>query len=252
MNKGRQKCPCKSRPTSPLTLALTPNRHEMESPRLRLLEMLRFPGVSRETSAVLTTLLHRCASGHHLSQYVLESVDESLQHQEFSMKSVDVLLDGSACSRPLAGVLLRMQLVGLVADALNNEASRWMSDFLLIGTDLQRERGDIADLALPVYSNSHWKTQTSAWNEPLTSTRAHRTPREAASSETRPRRNPRLGAFVVQTSGGRVLNPGILATIYCSAPPSVCSPSRWPSLLCFWVDPQCRMLASNSNERRYR
>ncbi|KIM31263.1 hypothetical protein M408DRAFT_327528 [Serendipita vermifera MAFF 305830] len=28
------------------------------------------------------------------------------------------------------------QLVSLVADALNGEAARWMSDFLLIGNDL--------------------------------------------------------------------------------------------------------------------
>jgi hypothetical protein len=108
----------------------------MESPHLRLLEMLQFPGVRCETSAVLTTLLHRCANGHNLSVYVLQRVDESLQHRGFSIKTVDVLLDGSTCSRPLAGVLLREQLVGVVADALNNEASRWMSDFLLIGTDL--------------------------------------------------------------------------------------------------------------------
>jgi hypothetical protein len=119
-----------------LPLALTSDRQEMESPQLRLLEILQFPGVSRETSIVLTTLLHRCANDHNLSAYVLQCVDESLQHQGFSMKTVDVLLDGSAYSRPLARVLLREQLVGVVADALNSEASRWMSDFLLIGTDL--------------------------------------------------------------------------------------------------------------------
>jgi hypothetical protein len=108
----------------------------MESPQLRLLETLQFPGVRCETSAVLTTLLHRCADGHNLSAYVLQCVDEFLQRRGFSMKTIDVLLDNSACSRPLASVLLREQLVDVVADALNNEASRWMSDFLLIGTDL--------------------------------------------------------------------------------------------------------------------
>jgi hypothetical protein len=110
----------------------------MESPQLRLLGMLQLPGVSRETSAVLTTLLHRCANDHNLSLYVLQCVDEALQmqNQEFNLKSVEVLLDSSACSCPLAGVLLGMQLVGLVVDALNSEATRWMSDFLLIGNEL--------------------------------------------------------------------------------------------------------------------
>jgi hypothetical protein len=132
---------CKSRSTSRLPLALTSDRQEMESPQLRLLEILQFPGVSRETSAVLTTLLHRCANDHNLSAYVLQCVDETLQtqNQEFNLGTLDLLLDSSASSRPLASVLLRMQLVGLVADALNGEATRWMSDFLLIGNDLLRE-----------------------------------------------------------------------------------------------------------------
>lgn len=114
----------------------------MESPQLRLLELLQFPGVSHETSAVLTTLLHRCDNDYNLSAYVLQCVDETLQmqNQEFNSGTLDLLLDSSASSHPLAGVLLRMQLVGLVADALNSEATRWMSDFLLIGNDLLRKR----------------------------------------------------------------------------------------------------------------
>jgi hypothetical protein len=125
-----------------LPLALTVNRREMKSPQLRLLEMLQLPGVSDETSAVLTTLLHRCANDHNLSVYILQCVDETLQmqNQEFNLQNVDLLLDSSACSSPLSGMLLKMQLVRSVADALNNEATRWMSDFFLIGNDLSRER----------------------------------------------------------------------------------------------------------------
>jgi len=109
----------------------------MESPPRRLLELLQFAGVSRESSAVLTALVGRCTSPNRLSEYVLQCVNETLQHRGFSLGDVELyVLDSYACSRPLAGMLQRAQLVELVADALNDEATRWMADFLLIGNNL--------------------------------------------------------------------------------------------------------------------
>jgi hypothetical protein len=110
----------------------------MSSPQARLLEMLQFQGVSRETSAVLISLLRRCTDAHNLSEYILQRVDETIQtrDQRFNLASL-YTSDTCTCSDPLAGCLLpRTQLVGLVAESLNDEAGRWMSDFLLIGNSL--------------------------------------------------------------------------------------------------------------------
>jgi hypothetical protein len=110
----------------------------MSSPQARLLEMLQFQGVSRETGAVLISLLRRCANEHNLSEYVLQCVDETIQtrDQRFDLTSL-YASDMCTCSDPLAGcVLHRTQLIGLVAESLNDEAGRWMSDFLLIGNTL--------------------------------------------------------------------------------------------------------------------
>jgi hypothetical protein len=106
----------------------------MASPLSSLLQLLQLPGVTRETAAVLNALLSRCTDDQDLSTYVLWCIDEKLQAQNQTFG-----LDELGCHaywHPLASVVLRMQPVGLVADALNSEATRWMSDFLLIGNSL--------------------------------------------------------------------------------------------------------------------
>jgi hypothetical protein len=110
----------------------------MASPASSLLRLLQFPDVTRETGAVLNALLSRCADEHNFSIYVLDCIDERLraQNQLFGLDE----LESYAYWHPLACVLLRMEFVGLVADALNSEATRWMSDFLFIGNALRRRR----------------------------------------------------------------------------------------------------------------
>ena len=117
-----------------------PRREAMTSPQLHLLEILQFPGVSRETKAVLTALLSRCVDDHSLSEYILQCIDEGLQRHD-SQYSLDVLDSLGGCACQLAAcLLLRIYLVNLVADTLNREANHWMSDFLLIGNCIVPER----------------------------------------------------------------------------------------------------------------
>jgi len=120
----------------------------MASPPSRLLEILQLPGVSRETSAVLTSLLRRCADDYNLSAYVLQCVDEKLQTcgQE---RNTDLLFEPVSCPRTRSASW--SSLVSLVAEALNAEANRWMSDFLLIGNDMY-EPDEIALIILPCAS----------------------------------------------------------------------------------------------------
>jgi len=128
--------PSRGQPLRPF-LAPTLDLQEMESSQLRLLELLQFAGVSPETSAVLNALMRRCISSNNLSEYVLQCVNETLGRQGLNLEDVQTfVLDSYACSRPLPGMLLRVQLIDLVADALNDEAARWVTDFLLIGNDL--------------------------------------------------------------------------------------------------------------------
>src|SRR4051812_19891570 len=120
----------------------------MASPPLRLLEMLQLPGVSRETDAVLTSLLRRCADDHGLSAYVLQCVDERLRMHGQEL-NLGTLFEPVSCPRTRSASW--SSLVSLVAEALNGEANRWMSDFLLIGND-QYEQDEIALIMLPCVS----------------------------------------------------------------------------------------------------
>jgi len=115
-----------------------PQREGMASPQARLLEMLQFRGVSRETGAVLTSVLRRCTDEHNLSEYILQCVDETIQRRDQRFNLMYLYTSGGCTSsHPLPGrVPPRTQLVGLVAESLNDEAGRWMSDFLLIGNGL--------------------------------------------------------------------------------------------------------------------
>ncbi len=117
----------------------------MASPPLRLLEILQLPGVSRETSAVLTSLLRRCADDHNLSAYILQCVDDRLRVHGREI-NLDNLFEPVSCPRTRSASW--SGLVSLVAEALNGEANRWMTDFLLIGND-QYEQDEIALIMLP-------------------------------------------------------------------------------------------------------
>jgi hypothetical protein len=121
-----------------IPLCSNPQREAMASPQARLLEMLQFQGVSRETGVVLTSLLRRCTDDHNLSDYILQCVDETVQTRDQGFNLMSLYTSGGYNgSHSLAGCMLsRTQLVGLVAESLNDEAARWMSDFLLIGNNL--------------------------------------------------------------------------------------------------------------------
>lgn len=106
----------------------------MASPPLRLLEILQLEGVSRETSAVLTSLLRRCADDYNLSAYVLQCVDEEVRIHNQDL-DLETLFEPEG--RASIGEASWSQLGTLVVGALNSEAVRWMSDFLLIGNDIR-------------------------------------------------------------------------------------------------------------------
>ena len=106
-----------------------------DSPQLRLLELLQLDGVRSETYAVFTTLLRRCANDRRLSAFVLRNVDERLREQGhiYNLATLHSLAGCVSCPPKDHYAGMRSQLLSSVADALNHEACRWMSDFLLIG-----------------------------------------------------------------------------------------------------------------------
>jgi hypothetical protein len=107
----------------------------MNPPHLRLVELLGCDGVSRESKAILTTILRRCASAKSLEAFTLQSVDEFLQRKDhtFSLSTLSGLAGCEPCSPNVACAQLRGHILHLVAEGLNIEAARWMNDFLLLG-----------------------------------------------------------------------------------------------------------------------
>jgi hypothetical protein len=107
----------------------------MEPPQLRLVELLGYEGVSCESKAILMTILRRCASPKGLEAFTLQSIDEFLQRQDhtFSLSTLSGLAGCEHCSPNVACAQLRGHILRLVAEGLNIEAARWMSDFLLLG-----------------------------------------------------------------------------------------------------------------------
>lgn len=106
-----------------------------DAPQLRLLELLQLEGVRSETYAVFTTLLRRCANDRRLSTFVLHNVDERLQEQGhiYNLTTLHGLAGCVSCPPKDQCARMRSQLLSSVADALNHESCRWMSDFFLIG-----------------------------------------------------------------------------------------------------------------------
>jgi hypothetical protein len=111
------------------------NQYTMSPPHLRLVELLGCDGVSCESKAVLMTILRRCASPKSLESFTLQSIDEFLQRQDhtFSLSTLSGLAGCERCNPNLACAQLRGHILRLVAEGLNIEAARWMSDFLLLG-----------------------------------------------------------------------------------------------------------------------
>lgn len=107
----------------------------MASPQLHLLELLQIEGVRSETYAVFTALLERCSCNQRLSDFVLQSVGEQLQEQchPFNLATLRNLVDSTSRAAQANRAKLRAALLSPVADALNHESYRWMTDFLLIG-----------------------------------------------------------------------------------------------------------------------
>jgi hypothetical protein len=122
-----------SQPPAPI---LTANiTYEMASHQLRLLELLQIEGVRSDTYAILTALLRRCANDSRLSAFVLCNIDEQIREQGhiFNLATLHGLARCVSCPPTDRCARMRRELLRLVADALNHEAQRWMSDFLLIG-----------------------------------------------------------------------------------------------------------------------
>jgi hypothetical protein len=119
----------------------------MASHHLRLLELLQIDGVRSDTYAVLTTLLRRCVNDRRLSAFILCNVDEQIREQGhiFNLATLHSLARCVSCPPTNRCARMRRELLRLVADALNHEAQRWMSDFLLIG-NCPSERWAYADL----------------------------------------------------------------------------------------------------------
>jgi hypothetical protein len=108
---------------------------QMPGSLARLTEVLMYDGVCDETRSVFQALLRCCANKHDLSDFVLRSVQHHVQRREPGLHPA-ILWIHAACLRCQQGSLClqtAQKTRQLIADGVNFEARRWMSDFLLIG-----------------------------------------------------------------------------------------------------------------------
>jgi hypothetical protein len=132
VNQNRTECSA-SRSSSQANYCLV--FEPMASPQLRLLEILQYEGVSPETSAIILALLRGCTNDNGLSKFILHSLENYFQEEENSLSIASAIFTGGcSCRSPWSPTTQSwFCFCSAIADALNDEASRWMSDFLLIG-----------------------------------------------------------------------------------------------------------------------
>lgn len=114
----------------------------MEQPHSCLVELLKCPGVSHETKAVLKTLKHRCGSVKGLETFILKSLDEYIRGSDiiFSEFLPGELAGACLCSLYAASANVFGHTGILMAKELNMQANKWLSDFLLFGKPFHERR----------------------------------------------------------------------------------------------------------------